>query len=71
MFRLGLLGVAGFVSWSVLMEGLALTPVVLFGTWLGTRLFHATSPDRFYAALQLLLIIASLLLMTRGVAEFL
>lgn len=67
--RLGLLAIAGFVSWSVLVEGLVLAPAVLLGSWLGTRVFHATSPERFYAALQVLLLLASLSLMVRGVVE--
>jgi uncharacterized protein len=71
MVRLGLLAVAGFVSWSLLVEGLILMPAVLLGSWLGTRLFHASSPERFYAALQVLLLVASLSLMARGVVEIL
>jgi uncharacterized membrane protein YfcA len=71
LIRLILLVYAGFVSWPIVVESLFLTPAVLLGSWMGTRLFHASSPERFFAALQVLLLIASLSLMVRGVVKIL
>ena len=61
----------GFVEWRYLGEAALLLPAVFLGTWAGTRLFRATPPERFYAALQVLLLVAALSLAGKGVATIL
>jgi uncharacterized membrane protein YfcA len=66
LLRLGLLLVAGFVSWNVAVEAALLMPAVLLGTWAGTRSFHAIDAQRFYNALQILLLVAAGALLIKG-----
>ena len=64
--RVILVSIAGLISPQLLVETVVLLPVVLLGTWSGTRFFHNASPERFYAALQALLLLAALALTTKG-----
>jgi uncharacterized membrane protein YfcA len=64
--RLGLLMLAGFVSWDVAAEAALLMPAVLLGTWAGTKSFHAIDAQRFYSALQILLLTAAVALLIKG-----
>jgi len=68
LLRLGLLILTGFVDWNVVAEAAFLMPVVLFGTWAGTRTFHAIDARRFYNALQFVLLAAAVALVARGVS---
>jgi uncharacterized protein len=67
LLRVAGIAATGFVEWRYLVEALLLLPAVFLGTWAGTRIFHATPPERFYAALQVLLLLAALSLAGKGV----
>jgi uncharacterized membrane protein YfcA len=66
LLRLGLLILAGFVSWNVAAEAALLIPAVLLGTWAGTKSFYAIDAQRFYNALQILLLAAAIALLVKG-----
>ena len=61
----------GLITPQLVVESLLLVPAVFLGTWAGTRFFHAASPERFYVALQILLIAAALALIGKGVLRVL
>ena len=67
LFRLCLLTYAGLFTPGMLFEAILIAPAVFFGSWCGTRLFHAFSPERFYNGLQLILLAAAAALLIRGV----
>ena len=66
LLRLGLLVVTGFVNGNILAEAALLLPAVLLGTWAGTKTFHAIDQQRFYAALQFVLLAAAIALVVKG-----
>ena len=61
------LAIAGLFAWPMLVEVAVLLPAVFLGTWAGTRYFRAASPERFYRALQSLLVFAALALVGKGI----
>ena len=61
-----LLGAVGAFSLSMVFETLVLVPMVFLGTWTGTRFFRTSSPERFYTALQALLLCAALAITAKG-----
>ncbi len=65
--RISAIGVTGFILPSLIVEAAILVPAVFLGTWCGTRAFERAAPDRFYKALQLLLLAAALALVAKGV----
>ncbi len=67
--RLVAVTVAGLIDLALLVDALLLLPAVFFGIWCGTKLFRATSPARFYAALQVLLIGAAVAMIARAIAD--
>ena len=67
LFRLTLLTFVGLFTPELLFEALILAPVVFLGSWAGTRLFHASSTERFYDILQLVLLAAAIALFVKGV----
>ncbi len=64
--RIALLGAVGAFSLSMVFETLVLVPMVFLGTWTGTRFFRTSSPERFYTALQALLLCAALAITAKG-----
>jgi len=66
LFRLSLLTYAGLFTPALLLEALIVAPAVFLGSWVGTRLFHASSPERFYNMLQLVLLAAAAALFVKG-----
>lgn len=66
LFRLCLLTYAGLFTPNLLLEALLVAPVVFLGSWAGTRLFHASSPEAFYNGLQLVLLAAAGALFIKG-----
>lgn len=66
IFRLSLLTYAGLFTPQLLLEAVVIAPAVFLGSWAGTRLFHATSPERFYNMLQLVLLAAAAALFVKG-----
>ena len=69
--RLGMLIIAGMISLSLLAETVLLVPVVFAATWTGTRFFRSSSPERFYAALQFMLLAMAAALVVRGILKIL
>lgn len=65
-FRILLLSAASLITLELMTEALVLMPAVFLGTWLGTRFFRTSSPERFYGALQALLLAAALALLAKG-----
>jgi uncharacterized membrane protein YfcA len=61
--------VAGLVTLKIIVEVLVLVPVIFLGTWIGTRFFRATNPERFWAALQGLLACGGLVLVGKGFSK--
>jgi uncharacterized membrane protein YfcA len=67
--RMTVVVAAGLITPSLLAEGLLLAPVVFAAAWYGAHVFHTSSPDRFYAALQLLLFVGAAALIVRGIGR--
>jgi len=67
--RVGMLVVAGLISYTLLVETVLLIPVVFAATWTGTKFFRSSSPARFFAALQLMLIAMATMLVVKGIVE--
>jgi uncharacterized protein len=61
--------IAGLVTLKIIVEALVLVPAIFLGTWVGTRFFHTASPERFWAALQGLLVCGALILVGKGFAK--
>jgi len=61
--------IAGLVTLKIIAEALVLMPAIFLGTWMGTRFFHTTSPERFWAALQGLLVCGALVLVGKGLTQ--
>lgn len=60
---------AGRITLTLLGEGLLLTPIVIAATWYGTRIFRASPPARFFAALQILLLAGAAALILKGIGR--
>jgi uncharacterized protein len=67
--RMTVVVAAGLITPSLIAEGLLLTPVVFAAAWYGAHVFHTSTPERFYAALQVLLFAGALALVLRGIAR--
>ncbi|MBO88511.1 MAG: hypothetical protein CMP14_03230 [Rickettsiales bacterium] len=67
LFRLILLTFAGMFTPELLAEAFIVAPAVFLGSWAGTRLFQASSPERFYSILQLVLLAAAVALFVKGI----
>lgn len=67
LVRVALLIPTGLLTMPLLVEAALLTPVVFLGTWAGSRAFHVTEQRRFFGALQILLLLAAVALMVRGI----
>ena len=69
LVRLILLAAAGAFNLAMVLETTLLVPMIFLGTWTGTRFFRASSPARFYAALQGLLLCAALAITAKGLLK--
>lgn len=67
--RLVLMSAAGLFTLPVMVESALLVPGIFLGTLAGTRVFRATSPRRFYLALQWLLLAAAAALVAKGLRD--
>ena len=67
--RMTVVVAAGLITPSLLAEALLLTPVVFAAAWYGAHVFHTSTPERFFAALQVLLFAGALALVLRGIAR--
>ncbi|MFQ5937617.1 MAG: TSUP family transporter [Acidiferrobacterales bacterium] len=63
------IALAGLVTTKLAIEAVLLLPVVFLGTWTGTRFFHTSSPARFYATLEVILLCAAVALMAKGITD--
>lgn len=61
--------IVGLVTLTIVAEALVLMPAIFLGTWIGTRFFRTASPQRFWGALQALLICGALVLVGKGFAK--
>ena len=66
LFRLVLLAMTSLLTREILLEALVLTPAVLAGSWVGTRLFSVSSPERFYLVLRMVLLFVAGALLVKG-----
>lgn len=66
MGRIVFIALLGLLTPNLFIETLLLLPAVALGIWAGTRFFRTATPERFYAALQLLLAMAAVVLMLKG-----
>jgi len=62
---------AGRMTLSLVTEGLLLTPFVLGATWYGAHMFRTSTPARFFAALQILLLAGAVALIVKGMGRLL
>ena len=60
---------AGRITLTLVAEGLLLTPIVIAATWYGSRVFRASAPARFFAALQILLLAGAAALIIKGISR--
>jgi len=67
--RLVTLVAAARITPTIVTEGLMLAPVVYAATWFGGHMFRISSAERFYAALQVLLLAGAAGLLVKGVAQ--
>ena len=70
LWRFFLLVIAGWVGWHTLLNALILVPAVLLGGMLGGLLSQRLKTATFYRGVQLILIFAAILLMTKGLKLF-
>ncbi len=66
-WRLVVTLVAGLISLKLLAEALLLSPIVYLGVWLGTRVFHTVTPQKYHRALQIVILLSALGLVFKGV----
>jgi len=64
--RLIALATLGFITPTLIVEGLILWPVAIAATWLGAHAFKRSSPGGFYIALQILLLCGAASLIYKG-----
>ncbi|MEM7405509.1 MAG: sulfite exporter TauE/SafE family protein [Pseudomonadota bacterium] len=69
--RILMLSAAGLVTLELLVESVALLPMIVLGTLAGTRFFKSAAPERFFAALQWMLLFAATLLAVKGAGTLL
>jgi uncharacterized membrane protein YfcA len=67
--RMAVVLLAGRMTLTLLAEGLLLTPLALAATWYGARVFRASAPARFFAALQILLLAGAAALILKGIGR--
>jgi len=60
---------AGLVTPTLITEGLLFAPLVFGATWLGAHAFRISSNQRFYLALQILLLAGAAALVFKGARQ--
>ncbi len=70
IMRFAALSFSGFISLTVILEGLFLAPVVVLATWLGSQTFRKSSSKNFYQALQVLLFAGGTILVYKGIQDW-
>ena len=66
LFRTAILVGSGFVTPSLLVETLLLTPAILLGGWIGARFFRLLPARLFFAGIQALLLLGAAGLIWQG-----
>lgn len=61
--------IAGLLTFKIIAEALVLMPAIFRGTWMGTRFFYTAKAERFWTALQALLMCGGLILVGKGFAK--
>ncbi|MBT6277980.1 MAG: TSUP family transporter [Chromatiales bacterium] len=69
MTRILMLSYAGLITMELIVESIALVPVAVGAALGGTRFFKSASPERFFMALQVMLLGAAILLFAKGLIE--
>lgn len=68
-WRIVVLGAGGFVGLSLFLECLTLVPISILGGYLGSKLFGRIPRERFFWAFRLVLIVAALNLVFKGLKD--
>jgi uncharacterized membrane protein YfcA len=68
MTRMFMMSYVGLITLDLAVEAVALLPAVALGTLAGTRFFKTASPERFFKALQMMLLVAAFALLARALA---
>lgn len=68
-WRIVVLGAGGFIGLSLFLECLVLLPCSLLGGYLGSRLFGRLPRERFFWAFRIVLIVAALNLVLKGLRD--
>ncbi len=66
-WRFGVVAFAGLVTPTLILEGAILTPLTLVAACLGGRAMGRLSPERFYRAFQLLVLLAAATVIAKGI----
>jgi len=67
--RLATLIAAARITPTIVVEGLILAPIVYGATWFGSHVFRVSSAERFYRALQILLLAGAIGLVVKGIVQ--
>jgi uncharacterized membrane protein YfcA len=65
-WRISILTFTGFISSGILIESLYLLPIAFLGGLAGTRLYKSISADRFYQFFKIVLVLAAIGLVSKG-----
>ncbi len=69
IWRMVVLGVGGFIGLSLVLECLILAPCSLLGGYVGSKLFGLLPRERFFWAFRIVLIVAALNLVFKGLRD--
>ena len=68
VLRILMLSLSGLLTLELLVDAMALLPLTILAAMAGTHFFKASSPERFFQALQRMMLLAAVLLAVKGVA---
>jgi len=57
---------ASVLSSTAIVDGLALAPLMIVGTWIGKRVVDRVSPDAFVVVIEITMMVAGVLFLARG-----
>jgi uncharacterized membrane protein YfcA len=63
------LGFLGFLTPTLILEGLTLWPIAFLATWLGSQAFRRSKPAGFYLSLQIVLLLGAASLIYKGLSQ--
>ena len=67
--RVAVLVAAARITPTIVAEGLMLAPIAFAATWFGSHVFRVSSAQRFYAALQFILLAGAAALLVKGILQ--